>query len=59
MWLALFVYPAENDLSPAGAAKWSAGQRFGYQRRYSVEIPPSVCLPDVLPTWSTPQGMTV
>jgi len=48
----------ENESSPAGATQWSAaGQRFGYRRRYSVEIHSPVCLPDVLPTWSMPHGI--
>ena len=43
------------------ATQWSAaGQRFGYRRRYSVEISSSsVCLPDVLPTWTTPHGIII
>jgi len=66
--LALFrqCCSVESESNRAGATQWSpagqwsaAGQRFGYQRRYSVEINSSVCLPDVLPTWSTPHGIII
>jgi len=51
---------SESGATAAAAVQWSAaGQRFGRHRRYSVEINPSACLPDVLPAWSTPHGNVI